>query len=471
MGIFSYCRKKKASVDDLPEILQALVVAKKPKNSKKALKQLLAVLDAAEDDIVVNAVVRSGKIVPKIHAWAQSRDGKLRRTAITAAAILSQESVDSGCAEALATSDFLMSCGALAKLKKDKRLVRVGAKYFASAGGNQTVRKKIVDANIHDQVWSFVKSKDGETMKWGILAYGKFADDAYCAGQMCCEKLTVEDLVKFFMTRIQKTDDTDVENWCLVAVARLAQARLFSDTLAKQDKLKIIFAKANDSIAGRKFPAALCVANCAANKNLRVRLVKHRAYQLFVEMSQVGSHARRDMADYQRVAALGLRNLSSNFSLRALAGRIGAVEAVVRMLRSRDNEIRKYAAKAAAELSLHEENGTKMVEFGAFGPLIDMAKSGDKWCENEAVTALSNLALAEGNQSAFQNEGGMEAMEVMSLSRNPNVQKLAKKLTMRVRMTKLRTAARFAGKMAAQQKAELQEKGEWNEGGDKDGFT
>jgi predicted GIY-YIG superfamily endonuclease len=65
----------------------------------------------------------------------------------------------------------------------------------------------------------------------------------------------------------------------------------------------------------------------------------------------------------------------------------------------------------------------------------------------------------------------MEAMEMMALSRNPKVVKIAKRLTMRVRMTKLRTAARFAGKMAAVQKEELMKKGEWNEDGDKDEFS
>jgi hypothetical protein len=112
-----------------------------------------------------------------------------------------------------------------------------------------------------------------------------------------------------------------------------------------------------------------------------------------------------------------------------------------------------------------------MVDFGVFPPLIALAKSGDKYCEDEAVTALANLALTEDNQAEFQKEGGMEAMEVMALSRNPKVVKIAKRLTMRVRMTKLRTAARFAGKMAAVQKEELMKKGEWNEDGDKDEFS
>ena len=468
LSCFSRCRKRKTSVDDLPEILQKLVIAKKPEDAKRALTLLLAV---GNDPIVPMAVVRSGKIVPKLHTWAQSRDAVLRRTALLSAAILSQASETSGCAEALATSDFLTSCGAIAKQKKDRRLGRVAARYFAAAGRNQNVRVKLVDANIHDQVWNFVKSKDTETMKFGILAYGRFADDTYCAKQMCQENLTVEELVKFLFAHITKTDDTDVENWCLLAVARLAQAPLFSDKLAKMDKLPIIFAKANDSIAGRKLPAALCVANCAANKTLRVRLVQHRAYQLFVDMSKVGSHAREDMQDYQRVAAMGFRNLCSNFHLRALAGRVGVVEAVVRMLQGRDQEIRRCAAKAAAELSLHEENGKKMVEFGVFEPLLALLKSGDKHCEEDSVTALANLTLAEENQSEFLNEGGMEIMEMMALSRNPKVVKVAKRLTRRMRLTKLRIAARFAGKMAAVQKKELMKKGEWDEDGHKGTFS
>jgi hypothetical protein len=40
---------------------------------------------------------------------------------------------------------------------------------------------------------------------------------------------------------------------------------------------------------------------------------------------------------------------------------VGALEAVVKMLRSRNVETARYAAKAASELSLHEENGRKMV--------------------------------------------------------------------------------------------------------------
>jgi len=143
--------------------------------------------------------------------------------------------------------------------------------------------------------------------------------------------------------------------------------------------------------------------------------------------------------------------------LRALAAKVGALEAVTKMLRSRNVETARYAAKAASELSLHEENGRKMVLGGALKPLLEMAKSGDATCETEAVTALGNLALSQDNQTQFIKEGGMAAIEVMTLSRNPRVQHMAKKLLTRMRMSKLRAAARMAGMMATRQK-ELERK-------------
>ena len=117
-----------------------------------------------------------------------------------------------------------------------------------------------------------------------------------------------------------------------------------------------------------------------------------------------------------------------------------------------DLDVARFAAKAASELSLHEENGRKMVLADALKPLIDMAKSGDAYCETEAVAALANLAMGEDNQKQFMKEGGMAAIEVMTLSKNPRVQHNAKRLISRLRLAKMRTAARFAGQMATQQK-------------------
>jgi len=74
-----------------------------------------------------------------------------------------------------------------------------------------------------------------------------------------------------------------------------------------------------------------------------------------------------------------------------------------------------------------------MVLAGALKPLIDMAKSGDAYCETEAVAALANLAMGEDNQKQFMKEGGMAAIEVMTLSKNPRVQHNAKRLISRLK--------------------------------------
>ena len=47
-------------------------------------------------------------------------------------------------------------------------------------------------------------------------------------------------MVKFFFIRIAKTDDTDVEKWCLIAVARLSLASEFGNKLAAMDKFVIL---------------------------------------------------------------------------------------------------------------------------------------------------------------------------------------------------------------------------------------
>ena len=441
-------REARHDIDDMPDILQKLTAAKQNAAAKVALKMLL---DVAETEMASSAVVRSGKVVPKLVAWVSSKDPEVKANALDCCALLSMH--DTGCAEEIGTPEFLTQVGNMYKAK-DKKLAEAAARFFSKAGGNKTVRQRILDGGVHKQLWMMVKSKKESVMKLGLIGYSKLADDPAAAEKLCEDD--VEELVKFFFIRIAKTDDTDVEKWCLIAVARLSLATEFGNKLAAMDKFGV---KANDTIAGRKLPAALAIANLATNKMLRVRLIKYRALQLFVEMSKVSSNARRDMQDFQRVAALGIRNLAGSFDLRALAGKMGALEAVVKMLRSKDLDVARFAAKAASELSLHEENGRKMVLAGALKPLIDMAKSGDAYCETEAVAALANLAMGDDNQKQFMKEGGMAAIEVMTLSKNPRVQHNAKRLISRLRLAKMRTAARFAAQMAASQK-ELQRKRE-----------
>ena len=134
--------------------------------------------------------------------------------------------------------------------------------------------------------------------------------------------------MKFFFGLSQRPDDTDVEKWCLIAVARLSLATEFGNKLAAMDKFGVLFVKANDTIADVNYPRAghshPCDKQDATREADQVQgpAAVRRDVQGVVER-------RRDMQDFQRVAALGIRNLAGSFDLRALAGKMGALEAVV----------------------------------------------------------------------------------------------------------------------------------------------
>ncbi len=92
---------------------------------------------------------------------------------------------------------------------------------------------------------------------------------------------------------------------------------------------------------------------------------------------------------------------------------------------------------------------------GALAPLINMARSGDRHLELQSVKALSNLALSDENQKQILKEGGVKALHYLTNSSNEIVNTGAKKLVTRMRLAKLRVAARFAGKLALQAKRSI----------------
>ena len=203
----SYVVKAETTVDDLPDILQKLMSAKQNDASKAALHMLMEVADS---EIAATAVSRSGKIIPKLHAWVGSRDADVKRSALACCAMLSI-SEEAGCAEEIArpiSSPRWVTC---ARTRISSWCGR--RRYFSCAGGNPTVRERILTANIQEQIWAFVKNKDQDVMKLGVMAYSRIADDPIAAERLCVKD--VDDLIKFFFVRITKSDDTDVEKWCL----------------------------------------------------------------------------------------------------------------------------------------------------------------------------------------------------------------------------------------------------------------
>jgi hypothetical protein len=64
------------------------------------------------------------------------------------------------------TKEFLATLTGLCR-SKDKIIQITVARYFSLAGSNGAVRERILEENVDDQVWLFVKSKDPHVMKLG----------------------------------------------------------------------------------------------------------------------------------------------------------------------------------------------------------------------------------------------------------------------------------------------------------------
>ena len=115
-------------IDDMPDILQKLTAAKQNAAAKVALKMLL---DVAQTEMASSAVVRSGKVVPKLVAWVSSKDPEVKANALNCRALLSMH--DTGCAEEIATPEFRRRLGTCTRprIKNSQRLPRFSSARLA----------------------------------------------------------------------------------------------------------------------------------------------------------------------------------------------------------------------------------------------------------------------------------------------------------------------------------------------------
>mmetsp|Transcript_1285 Transcript_1285/g.4291 ORF Transcript_1285/g.4291 Transcript_1285/m.4291 type:complete len:473 (-) Transcript_1285:817-2235(-) len=429
------------SKEELPNFLAQLKSATRPDPQKACARGLMFL---CKDEACTAQVVKQGGVAT-ILTWTAAKDSSLQFQALRTATVIAGH--EDGAA-AVVTPEFVRQLMTYNK-GKDRALLLPSVSLLAVAATIEAARQVMVDEGLWEWTLALSKTKNNAMRHQALLLMSKLAENVDQAHKAVATD--IDGLIKYLFDTAFLVDDTNVEKSALTCIARLGVVKEFGDKVAETNNLSKLFRAANDSIASRKVPAALAVANMANNKDLRVKLVKHRAYQLFVEMGKVGSQ-RADMMEYQRIAALGIRNLASNYQLRELADKVGALPVVVKMLGSPVVEVQRYAAKACSELTLHEENGRKLCFGGALLPLISMARSGDRYCENEAVTALSNLAISEENQRHMVKEGGVRALQYLTHSSNPRVTATANKLITRIRMAKLRTAARFAGRLAIQQR-------------------
>ena len=430
------------SRDELPDVLEQAKGAGNKVDMQRRSSRAVAYL-ARMDDGACAEIVREG-LVPTLQQWTGSKDPGVTRGALEALGALA---LDDNGSKLVCNDDFMRQLQALAKAK-DKSVCRAAMATLSQMAAADENQGPMAAAGMMEMCVSLAKTKDLGVARWSLQALSNLAlnnDNA--------QKLVDQDLdavCKMLFEIATKSDDTNVEKYALFCIARLCTVLKFADKCATGNKFPVLFKAANDNIASRKMPAALAIANAADHKDMRIKLVKHKALQLFCEMARVtsGEKTRADMLEYQRIASLGLSKLCATYQIRDLAAKVGALEVVIDMMTSPLQDVRRSAAVATSELTLHEDNARKMCMAGVIKPLLDMARSGDRFQENDAIQALSNLAISEENQKQLLKEGGQHALKYLELSTNPTVVKLSKKLQTRMRIAKLRAAARLAGRIA-----------------------
>ncbi|CAI0440148.1 unnamed protein product [Linum tenue] len=104
----------------------------------------------------------------------------------------------------------------------------------------------------------------------------------------------------------------------------------------------------------------------------------------------------------KRSAAAKLRLLAKNRSdNRALIGESGAIPALIPLLRCSDPWTQENAVTALLNLSLHEGNKDLITNAGAVKSLVYVLKTGTETSKQNAACALLSLALVEDNKSSI----------------------------------------------------------------------
>ncbi|KAL9273411.1 Metal transporter Nramp3.2-like protein [Drosera capensis] len=87
------------------------------------------------------------------------------------------------------------------------------------------------------------------------------------------------------------------------------------------------------------------------------------------------------------------------------------VKHLVNDLKSSSVQVQREAAAGLRVLSRHDpEKRIAIAENGAISPLVDLLKSTDSMCQENAVTALLNLSINDNNKAAIAHAGAIEPL-------------------------------------------------------------
>eukprot|EP00961_Rhodomonas_salina_P254105 3434195-Rhodomonas_salina.2 len=93
--------------------------------------------------------------------------------------------------------------------------------------------------------------------------------------------------------------------------------------------------------------------------------------------------------------------------------------------RHKDEEVRRLAAMAAANIAVYEGNQVQMVTDGVLPPINDLLKSGNEAIELQAARCLAYLSQHEDNKVQIARDVGIAHFIQLARSRTQDVQILA----------------------------------------------
>lgn len=99
----------------------------------------------------------------------------------------------------------------------------------------------------------------------------------------------------------------------------------------------------------------------------------------------------------QLTASMALDNLMVSAENQVLMVNMGAIEVLVRLMRSLDVSVQRQALRLIFKLALHGAHQAKIARSGVHEPLIDLARSQDVNVQQDATRLLAELTSSDAD--------------------------------------------------------------------------
>ena len=156
--------------------------------------------------------------------------------------------------------------------------------------------------------------------------------------------------------------------------------------------------------------AAGALANLSLDSSTKSRIVAHGGLEAMCELATT---SRSDKV--HRQVARGIFALTCRTEVRARLVKCGGLAPMVRLLSSKQKDLRRDAAGALGNVAMSPQLVQDVVSAGALPPLIDLAKSSiDLDLKREVVRTLYVLSYEENTRRAIVQHGGLDPLVALA---------------------------------------------------------